>query len=272
MSRSHRRAAVAALFSFLFGCSAFVSLDGLTGGDAGLAEGGDGSDDVESDVVVQNDAGIDGRVSPCLKPHTFCDDFDHGLLGAKWDRMVMTAGSLSLSTNAVTQPNALEATAISITGGSQTLLAKTFPAMDHTHIELDIQVANPSDTTQTEVDLVALWLVQAPPGYSSSELYVERWQDAAILEQYALADDGGSVGQSLPINETFNAWRHVTLDLDRPSSTFTMSIDGQTPTVMLLEAPLAMFPFELGVGVANVSSTIAGEWDVWIDNVVVDQN
>jgi hypothetical protein len=254
-------------------CGLFPDLSTLSA-DAGDA--GDASNDSTVDAArdtgsdAGGDASADARPSPCTATHLFCDDFDQGALGAKWDSVHMTSGPLVLSTtNVVTPPNALEATA-STSSDTESMLTKHFPSANHTHVELDAFVVNPSDTSNTEIDFVSFDISTPPSPYTYANLNLQRWQAAALLEQYAQTPDAGNASVDMPVAQTFNTWTHVTLDIDFGAQTYALALDGVPVTQVAFAPQLPQSAFDFSVGVAYTSGSSA-EWNIFIDNVVVDQ-
>src|SRR5678815_5383821 len=103
------------LLASITACGLFPDLGPLSGGDAGGSDAvADGTNDVSIDVTNDappSDAGLDVKKSPCTVQHTFCDDFDDGSFGAKWDNSDNgSGGTLSQTTNAVSPPYAFQAT------------------------------------------------------------------------------------------------------------------------------------------------------------------
>ena len=65
-------------------------------------------------------------------------------------------------------------------------------------------------------------------------------------------------------------WRHVVLDLDFPNQTFSVSVDGVQQVDMTLNPAVPKTNLTMYVGVGYVEGT-NGDWDVFVDDVVVDQ-
>jgi len=259
-------------------CGLFPDVASLSGSDAGDAAVEDvvvldapQETSEEAAVDAPSDAS-DASVSPCASQHLFCDDFDQTALGALWDEKVLKSGPLALSsTSVVTPPNALEATAITNGSGDETALGKHFPAADHTHVEFDLLVVSPSDTSGTELDVADLVLDTPPSGYDYADFDLQRWQGATQLEEYMQGADGGpNGGQDLPVTETFASWRHVALDLDFPNQTFSLALDGASVTSFAMSPAAPKCGFSLYVGVGYVEGA-NDDWNVFVDDVVVDQ-
>ena len=252
-----------AAFSFsvvLAACGLFPDVSSL---------GGPGSD-ASAPEVGAGDADA-GDAGPCASQHVFCDDFDDGPLGAKWDSPYKTdGGGLALTTlHAVSPPNALAATLAGTGPGveGESELQKSLPAADHTRVQADVTVA--PGTSANEVDLVAMVSVTAPSGFDHAEVNVQSTSDGGILEEYLHGPDGGA-GQDLPVTTSFATTRHIQIDVDFPSQTFALTIDGVPAAGATLSPQITKSALTLNVGVAYIEGS-TGTWTVFVDDVVVDQ-
>ena len=200
--------------------------------------------------------------------HTFCDDFDHGPLGATWDGVLTSSGPLVLSTtNVITPPNALQATAIP--DGGQSALSKTLISGDNVHIGFEVMVQAPSDTSSTQVDIVTLKMNLAPTGYQFVDFGLSRFLDATRLQQYALPNSGAAISQDILVNEAFASWRHVDFVLAFSTQKLELYIDGTLTTTLDLNPPVPKTSTFVTVGVAD-TVTPQADWNVFIDDFVVD--
>ncbi len=232
---------------------------------------GDASDGGANDVVTDaSDAGEDGppsdaAASPCVASHTFCDDFDENPLGAKWDTITSQVGPLVLSSDAISPPNALEATIMSGAFGNS-MLVKTMHADAHFHVEADLRVDAPAITSGTEIDLVELSI--NPVGYDDVDIVIDRVDKASVVEVYTHWLDGGTTSADTPFNEDFSSWKHVTMDIDLSKQVAIVDVDGKQVASVSLPSYTAS-PVMLAVG-ATYASTVAGTWHTHIDNVTYD--
>ncbi|HEY1954001.1 MAG TPA: hypothetical protein VGH28_00265 [Polyangiaceae bacterium] len=261
----------AGLICIGFAACFFPDLGALSGNDAGP----DGASDATANDAAVNDAAMNDAsadAGPCAAQHVFCDDFDDGPLGAKWDSPYLTdGGALGLTTvHAVTAPSALAATAAqtgpSVEGEAE--LQKLLPAADHTRVQADVTVA--AGASVSELDMIALIPKPPPPGSDYADFDIQLGKTTGYLEQYVHDTDGGESSQDLAVDASFAATRHVVLDVDFPSQTYALAIDGVPIQTMTLNPPMPKSPLELDVGIAYIESS-QGTWTVFVDDVVVDQ-
>jgi hypothetical protein len=115
--RAVSRALALGLPAGLVGCSLLYGVDGLSDGSHPEADGAPG-DGFGEDAVNQDARSLDSATLPdadavalldgssaCATPHTFCDDFDDGGLGARWDLQRNVQGSLGLDTTVFVSPS-----------------------------------------------------------------------------------------------------------------------------------------------------------------------
>ena len=256
------------VFALLFVSSClFPDLSALSGSDASTL-------DATSDVTTfdapndtkASDAGLDVRTSPCTSPHTFCDDFDDGSLGATWDKTVNTGGSLSQSKNAISPPYSLQATAQA--GGAYVLLQKFLPSANHIHYECDLMLAPGTDDGGFEVDYFDL--ASKPTGYVSADLNLERLNSAGDIEEFGhLSTMDAGTYKDDKIAEQFGTWKHLTVDIDYTKGSLAMAVDGTTIDTMAMVPQLPAAQATLSVGITYTSG-IKSVWTLYVDNVVVD--
>lgn len=176
MRRGWAMAAAAAVCA-LFSCSLVVDTSGLSSGsgsgalDSGPEASVDGSKpDLDAGADVTRDADADAAnapdviVSGCagLGAHTLCDDFDTGLLGAKWSRVPQTAGPVTLDVGAsVSPPRALSVTIpAGVATDTRASLEKDFATGVHTRVELSFMFDAVSSQSSFDVAFVK---VDPPP-------------------------------------------------------------------------------------------------------------
>lgn len=239
-------------------------------GDGGVdATGPDAPPDAPSSDAPSADAA--GDAGPCSGQHVFCDDFDDGPLGANWDSKYLTdGGALGLTTvHATSTPNALAATVAQTGPGieGEAELQKNLPAADHTRVQADVTIA--AGTSQNELDFIALLPKPPPPGFDYADLNLQLSKSTGYLEEYVHGADGGG-GQDLAVTETYATTKHVVLDLDFPSQTYALAIDGVPIVTMTLSPQIPKCALQLEVGDAYIEGSV-GTWTVFVDDVIVDQ-
>jgi len=253
-------------FVCLGACGLFPDVSSL-----GPSSGTDGGDAAAVDAPPTAN---EGGASPCATTHDFCDDFDHGPLGATWDQIVSQAGPLALSSTAVTPPSALGVTVLDSAQTAQaSMLEKQFPSSKHVHVELDAQVTSPSNAFGTEVDFVTLE-VTPPAGYDEAGLSLFRRHDSStpgpsVLQYFYIQ---GSNVQTIDedVAEDFSSWRHVALDADFDAQTFAVAIDGTPVTQLDMSPTVPMGAFTLQVGATWVDD-VQATWGVLVDDVTLDR-
>jgi len=246
-------------------CGLFPDVSPLES-DAGVEAGVDANgSDARADAPID---AAEASTSPCDAQHTFCDDFDTGALGAKWDSTDVESGPMMLATTAVSPPYSLEAQTSS--SGETTALVKHFDAANHTHVEFDALVQTPGNVSNTEVDLFSMVFDDAPAPYNFAVVDFQRWEGESQIEEYVEAPDGGSAGQDLPFTEIFASWHHVALDFDFTQQSFTAAVDGVVVQAMSLDPTIPETGYSVSLGVAYVNDKDG--WSVFIDNFTLDQS
>lgn len=217
----------------LAGCSLFVGLDGLTGGDGGDTHGtdataidvvtsGDASTDALATLDSTFDAGVDALAPFC--PHTgavFCADFDDpdasaALLGPSWDDVEKgTGATLDVSTaESVSNPRALEIA----TGSTSTtsFVSKLFTAK-HYVLSFDLYVVDYGGNNTS-----AFFNVSGTGG-----IYYQLASGGSdILESYPDGMGGTTYANTPGPGFPLNAWHHVDFEVDFANRFATVSVDG----------------------------------------------
>jgi hypothetical protein len=189
--------------SLALGAACVVDAGGLTGGDAGTRE--DASDAGAVDAPSACDAGFCACLSP---PPTFCDDFDHGTLGARWTAPVanpMPGASLTLDSNAVSSPNALRVIFPRSAGGGAIALAEEFSqTFQEARLEFD---------------------VFAPDGFTDDQVAAFRIGGSYTVSLVFLSDGAKAFEEPSEVPTSLGApsppagvWTHVTLIFRLPGS------------------------------------------------------
>jgi len=194
------------------GCPLIAGVKDGVLGDGGIQPGGDAHDDAPSDLP-RGDAGC-----AAFPDASFCDDFDHGLLGARWDGIGGGGGRPSLDDDAaVSPPHSVVVTSVTpdAPANMDVYFYKNLPGGLPRDLlcEFDVRVDSPEAPSFTAFEtstsvagvqyLIRLWL-----GTSVGRV------DAI----YNYSDGGGSRGRyHIPTLAT-GPWRHVGIALSLPET------------------------------------------------------
>jgi hypothetical protein len=194
-------------------------------------------------------------VSPCFE-----DNFDSGPLGARWSGFATTQdGTLSLGTNAVSQPNALHAT-IAASGSAidrQALLREAIPAMRSIQCSFDLYVAQEATTERSR--FLSLFVNNAI--WSGYELNAWIQSDGTtLLEEWGICADGtcnfitGNPGA--PLGAT-PRWVHIDFQADYAGSARLYADGNPIAAIALYPQTPSGESFFVGV-----RSNGTGAWDL----------
>jgi hypothetical protein len=278
------RAALTAGLGALAGCTLLVDTSGLTGGSsdapdastssdatADAVDEGDGPRDApleEADAATDappasdahaplGEAGCTGTV------HDFCDDFDHGALGAAWTRTFQIGGAFTLDPLAVSPPSSLLATAAD--GGSENLiLVKNFAGATK---GIRCQVALRVDAYDNYTDVLHVDFTVA------GEAYFVRvgLGGGGTLNEYGQLPDGGErVRNNWPFQQPpAGQWVDVVLDIDGDpnAGAATLAVDGAQVLSVALSPPTDATGINVELGAIN---TFPLAWRAHYDNVACD--
>jgi len=248
---------------------ACASLTGLAGG----VDGGDGapSADASGEMASGGDDQADGGVdapgdAPACDPPSFCDDFDHGPLGATWSGFNTSAdGVLALeSTNVRSPPYALSVTLnepADASVGRQAMLNKSFPQAR----AVSCSVALYLEQTGAETATVMSIFVDNPfwSGYQFNVLILAD-RTSQLVEWGDFAD--GSAGPYVYVSGApipLQQWVHAVVTIDYSGSA-SLYVNG-SPFVKLQTYPQTpkSETFYLGLGAGG-----SGAWSAFFDDVV----
>ena len=227
-----RRLAFVATTLLVGGCSLFVDLDGLTGGDqAGSdASGVDGSasDALALDASDASDASVvDAARFTCPDASIVCDDFDDTALGAKWSSVTIQTGTLGIdNTASFSPPNSLLITLPDNPDGltRYNKLDEDIGDLKAVDCELEIRLDATDDTSTYDVRPFAFAL--NPPGYNNYDVHVNMARDQFSFEQNTdNGMDGGSLGKTENFSPvTIGQWQHMRIATD--FQTIQIYVDG----------------------------------------------
>jgi hypothetical protein len=250
---------VAGALAALLDCSFLVDTSGLAGSSA------------PADAIAE-------ASSPCVAPHTFCDDFDQGALGARWSSETSDAGYLSLDPSTwVSPPNSLLAFVgpnrqanITVVGLSKIFAGSARGA----HCEWDLMVDALSSTEEVEVFNFAI--ASATGDFAGYNLSVHLRSDLTKFIEFFGPGDGGAPGGSVHELASLptRTWSHVVVDLSFPGGSTSagsaaISLNFAPPTQLPLTPPLANLSQTLAMGVSGAYSGTQ-VWTVHDDNVFCD--
>jgi hypothetical protein len=211
--------------AWLAGCSVLVDTSGLAGGDAPSAP--DGSTEGGGPPPPVTDGGAEASLAPpdtatfdCGTPNVFCDDFDQGALGARWDDIERTHGDVALAQEALSPPNALRAAVTPGTNTGDAALVKRFsPAPSAVHCELDFNLDSPVP--------VDIFQIRTLVGGRARYHYVGyRTNDWAIGEWIPASGGQPEINRSNAIAPlALKRWARLVVDLN--DTNITATLDGQ---------------------------------------------
>jgi hypothetical protein len=236
------------------GCSLLVDTSGFSGGATA-----DGADDAEADGAGADagagtppgDAAADApmEAAPGVCDATFCDDFDQGPLGGKWDALnVSSEATPALTSNAVSPPAAFEVDLPARTSGGTerfAYLAKTLPTTARTldcRFRLNVVVPPPGNGD------VGLFAIEPLPASDNHFLEMKVVADGDLVVYENHKEDGGSIEATDNFGmPAAGQWVLVRVSADFGANTLTLSIDGAAQSFSLRDTPGAT-SFRLSLG------------------------
>jgi len=270
--RSSRAFALAGLGCSFVGCALLTNLDDLRGDAGGDAAATDVvAIEASADVVSPPpDAGADCG-------HLFCDDFDEETLQNfyKWDSFILQNGTVSFSSDAVSEPNALDVSVMQAASNAGPTLSKSFGAASKIHFEVDLR----GDCGSLETDLVSFDLSSPPAAYSKVSLGLyESPAGAHFALDYFLPDGGELDTPDDPIgiaSADFANWHHYAIDIDFGNATFNINYTTDAglqspPTIVISPALPTSNAFVLTLGITSHAALSTSTCDVYFDNVTLD--
>ena len=251
-ARGYQRASGAALlasFASVAACRDFYVVPDVAVG----SEGG-----ATADATPREDAAppppLDAGTSCATAPSNtiFCDDFDVGALGARWDAADVTYASLD-TTAFVSAPRSYHLVLPSEPKerGGYFKKAVTVPSTANFQVELDMRVDRADKVYPFGVDGYAL---------------------VVNLDGYLNEVVGPTPYGGYPITGTFpsGVWRHVTLRIRRGAGTVALLIDGASAVAERSVAkPALLSTGDCGVLVGIYYAPANAVWDGRFDNVRV---
>jgi hypothetical protein len=253
---SFRRAgAVALALASGAACSLAVDSDGLTGATArpdaaldgpaeGTAPAPDAAGDAAGDATPASDAGRACDAS-------FCDDFDEGVLGARWTGLQQNGGSLSLDPGAaVSAPRSLLVRLPLGPTNRGVSLAKEFPRAGGLRCALSLRVDAPT-AASSHVYYAQIRILS--PDVSLRVLALGTRPGSSVFEDFTAFPDGGersNVQQLAPIA----AGQWVRVEIETTYSTARVVVDG-VPAVAVNIPPSTGTTVAFDLGAAYYSDS-----------------
>jgi hypothetical protein len=257
----------------------FPSLGDLTGGDGGSSDGGGdvtiadtGGDTVAKDGGT-NDGAPDARFCVTNAAHTFCEDFDDptGFIPHWTSINVLPMATMVADSDASTSPpNSLLADDEGATGISAAL-TKHFGVTSHFTVSMEVRIDQRDDTC-SYVHFVDVSLNPIPSGfgYTTYHDYLQTAAGGGKLVHFSALTDGGTATQSTPFSELFASFRHVVLDVDIPSLTMAVAVDGTLQASLPLPPVSNVTGVDLIIGSLSTNCPSAPIFKIRFDDVLVD--
>jgi hypothetical protein len=206
----------------------------------------------------------------------FCDDFDTGALGARWDEVATSLGPISAdSVSSISPPNSLFAQIAAAPSTSSPYgfsgLGKAFPTpRQHVRLSADVRVNGKLDTG--EMSLLILSFDPVPDGITICEGELIYAAGSPYLG-YRTGKPGLPFdGDRTHLDDVFQSWHRIALEgtLEPPRS-FMLYVDG----LMVAKTMLPTYGIETVTGKGHqirVGAFGTGNpaFDVRFDNVTVD--
>lgn len=214
------------------------------------------------------------EAGPCSGRHVFCDDFDEGELGSKWDDVVLGAGPLELdSQERVSLPRSLRVT-LSAGGGSRSskLVKALATSTQDVTVAFDLRIDGPTSNTFGAISYAVVDILPAPPGVERHAVQLWQLPGGAGFRYFIDAEDGGGDNRNSPLSTptlAFGRWQRVSIRVTyAPKARALLSFDGVLAgTIDLIPGTLTGVNIQLGVDTAEAQTTAV----VHFDNVSVDE-
>jgi len=242
-----------ALFLVAAGCS-LEDFVGLRPVDAG--SGTEASTDTAADAATAD--GTPDAVGSRACTQTFCDDFDDGVLGERWDTPPPAGSGLSLDpANWQSPPRSL---VVQCGMSRPCRLVKTLAGASHVRLDLDVRLG-----TSPEVAL-SLFRLKPVGGTTYVELEFRTGTGSALIG--ICESSGCSTTKAIGVLTT-TRFRHITVDANLKGGGVNVSLDG---TAVLSE--LGPIPTQTATGVvAELGDDIVFPGPISefrFDNVTID--
>ncbi len=262
------RLPTAALFSALLSaCSLLVSTSGLSGGTE-VASAGDAT---SGDATVQGDTSAfvdapkdDGSTRACAVAHTFCSDFDTGLLTDFWE-LFSTDGSAAVDSTSFVSPT--RSLLLRCGSGKRCGVFKTLPSASRARVELQVELV---DLALVDAASSVMSIVRVDIAGGTSRVFLIHAGGVLFLQICGTAGTGCPYTSSALGSLSTTRFRRVAIDMrwNDPNPTVDVSLDGTSTGAV---------PFALQ-GAGGVRVAVGCEFDstcpdpvaLRVDDVVVD--
>jgi hypothetical protein len=226
----------AAALAVATACSLVVDTDGLSGG---------GPDASAEDAPVPGDASADATPAPDAGrcDADFCDDFDEGVLGARWSRVVAQRGTIAFDTTSFrSAPRSFRATTQADAGEATAYLAYDLPSVPKAiECSFSLRVNAPDGGTVGYADVFQFAAVG--PGIGEYQLRLGFFQGQPSVREDVYFDDAacGCPRKDVDLPPIApGAWLRVTMATDFTTLTVTYAdaqvykgpFTGFTPTAV----------------------------------------
>jgi hypothetical protein len=236
-------------------------LDGLSGGQRLGPNDGAPAD---SALGPEAGAGLEGG-SGCLA--SFCDDFDHGPLGATWTDSGVTAnGSIALVEAGLSPPFAFQAAYEGGVPNTTADIETNIGSRSVINCEVDVRFVSPPP--MGEVDY--LTFVSIMDNFVLYKVYLAVFNGTWNLGEYGIFTDGGKLDRSKGVpTPPIDTWTHVRFVMDTRQKTLSISFDGQPTTTLGALTQYFSTTREVHIGI-NFASANAASSSALYDNVACD--
>ena len=197
------------------------------------------TDEYSNGAVVTDDGGTvvspgDAEAGSSTPPSagcdaSFCEHFDDGSLGSKWDRKETHSAELMLVPSTIGPPNALEMHLPEQPAGNrrEAFLEKRIPTPKHARCAFDVLAAKLPEGSE-DAELIGLRAKTKDDADYTTLVNVGReW--SVRDEADGASSIASAVAEQVPVT---GKWTHVVLDVE-PGKTATLDVDGKTTALTL---------------------------------------
>lgn len=243
------------------GCTLFVDLDGLVSSDVPSNDGGKDPpvDSATEASATDGDADANGSTRFCPQVSAvLCNDFDESdaAVPGPWSSYV-TDPDVKVEVSSARVRSAPRALILQSTGnGHNANLSSSFAGISGAELAFDLYIESRGS------NLTVAWF--RVPGLG--EVYLQPSDEATTVIAETHEEDGSATVYEKTTTSAMGtgSWIHVSLDVDFPTRTATVSLDGAT-TKRTLRAPWAsVSAFEIHLGILATFNTT-----LFYDNITI---